>query len=542
MAPCSSTSLVMTKKRSPKLNEDKNKEHKLMIPKILMLIVPYFPLFGRHFEAGCFSFVDTWDPRPLLRAAAICKTWRQTFTPVLCQTYDLAFMEKNVHLDVLHRNNHLVRNPSLLDKKHKKHAALWDALTNHKHIKKLEIHDAFFPVKRFIGPMNHDLEELKLSGNCKRMHPFLFILVEKQVHQKSLELTRFNFTASDWKRIISNKPHLRKVVIAQQCEFIDHKSGEDQDDNVDAKDSSLSKNNTTTGINTSTNNNNNPTTPAGNTVASNEGTTSGRSKKRKNNDNDGDKNDDGRNGPKKHRRTKLVNTKLPDAKNIGVLSATYLILRDNRLLLPFQKAILEACPHLEQLEIRYSQKVKGSKVATLVRDNCRKLRRLTLKSTRQPWTLAVIDGIPHTVEELILDFGRDTKGKRRLACILSILRECTELKELSYHNHAEDKVFKEMMFRKAWNLPNLRKLHIHGVSPPAKYNGIPKVSSPEGWRQQYGCRKDHCCNARSFEEVCKQGKALKSPLSDVALLEHVEDLPNLLEVVITEAIYRKELD
>ncbi|KAF9119475.1 hypothetical protein BGX30_003818, partial [Mortierella sp. GBA39] len=150
-------------------------------------------------------------------------------------------------------------------------------------------------------------------------------------------------------------------------------------------------------------------------------------------------------GSKKRRRAELVNTKLPDARNIDILSVTHLVLEDN-LLLPFQKAILEACPHLEQLEICYSQKADGGKVATLVRDNCRKLRRLTLKSTRQSWTLEMID-------------------KNTLV---------------------------------------IRKRTVGRGDPQA-------------------------------------GQALKSPLFDIALLDHVKELPHLSEVIITEVKYRKKL-
>ncbi|KAF9142734.1 hypothetical protein BG015_000694 [Linnemannia schmuckeri] len=432
----------MTDKKIAKLNEDKSKDHKLMIPEILMFITSYFPLFDR--QGRMFQLCRYLGPK--------------TPPPGSCRLQNLA---PDFYLD---------------------------AITNHKHIEKLVIHDVVFPVKRPIGPKDHNLGELKLSGNCEHMHPFLLIFVEKQVHLKSLELTRVKFTASDWKRIISNKPYLRKL----QCEVIDHKSGKDQDDNVDAEVSTLGKNNTTTGNNTLTSNSNNSTTTAGNTAASDGVATSGRIRKRKNDDNGEDvinkhkKNGDGRNDPKKNRRAKLANTKLPTAKVIGILSVTYLILQDNRLLLPFWKAILEACPHLEQLEICYSQKADGGKVATLVRDNCRKLRRPMLKSTRQPWILAMIDGMPHAVEELIIHAGQ------------------LDLQMAAAINTRKDELMRLKL---------------------------------EFGRGTKGKRR-----ARSFEEIRKQSKTLQSPLSDVALLEHVKNLPNLSEVVITEAIYRKELD
>ncbi|KAG0294783.1 hypothetical protein BGZ96_000449 [Linnemannia gamsii] len=270
---------------------------------------------------------------------------------------------------------------------------------------------------------------------------------------------------------------------------------------------------------------------------------------------------------KRRKRAKYVNQELANARDIGILPITHLVLRDNLLLRPFQKAILEACPHLEQLEICYSQKTDGDEVATLVRENCPKICRLTLHSTRQRWTLAMIDGMPQSVEQLILftgqldqdmataikerkdtltklelDFGIDSSGKRRLGSILCLLRECTQLREFSYHGDAEDEIFKAVMFKKYWNLPQLRKLRLNGIDPRAKYKGIPQVPTPEGWRQEFGGRQYSCCSARSFEEVRKQGKDSKSPLFDVALLHHIKDLPMLSEVVITEAVYRKKLD
>lgn len=99
-----------------------------------------------------------------------------------------------------------------------------------------------------------------------------------------------------------------------------------------------------------------------------------------------------------------------------------------------------------------------------------------------------------------------------------------------------------MLLKKTWNVPNLRRLNLHGVSPRAKYGGIPQVRSLEGWRQQYEGRKGTCCLFRQFEEVRQQGNAWGSPLFDVALLEHVNDLPNLSKVAITEAVYYKLLE
>ncbi|OAQ25814.1 hypothetical protein K457DRAFT_22948 [Linnemannia elongata AG-77] len=107
---------------------------------------------------------------------------------------------------------------------------------------------------------------------------------------------------------------------------------------------------------------------------------------------------------------------------------------------------------------------------------------------------------------LELDFGRSTKSQHRLTCILSTLQEFAELREFSYYTHAQDKDSKEKMFKNLGTCPTSASF-------------IPT----------------------EFLEPRMQGKALKLPFFDVALLEHGMGLPNLSGVIITEAIYRKKL-
>ncbi|KAF9142733.1 hypothetical protein BG015_000693 [Linnemannia schmuckeri] len=529
-----------------------SRDQALMIPEILMVIGSFLPLFERS-EAGRHSLIDTWNPDHLLSAAAVCRAWRQILTPVLWETYDFAIMDW-VPWDVLTRNIHHVRQLSLLDTKHKKNAALWEALTYHKHIRKLEVHDAIFPVKRLLGPKVHNVKELKVSGNCTRMHPFLFLFVERQVALQSLELTRVNITKSDWTRIVYNKPHLKKLIISQQCEFEGFEDDNDKDRNktrtAQTKGKQLAESLTMDVDSVANTNNYNATTSSG-----------GASNKRKSDD------EGVGGGRNKRRRSQGGDLNLLAARNPGILPVTHLVLSDHRLLLPFQKAIFKACPHVEQLEICYTQKAVGSTIANLVAESCPKIRHLTLRSTRQPWTLAMLEGMPQPVEELILytgqldldmvaaindrkdmltrlelDFGQGSKGKRRLECILQILRACSKLREFTYHNHAEDKLFKEVMFKKAWNLPNLRKLHIHGVSSRIQQSGLPQGPVPNSWRQENQVRKYRCCSSRSGQGIRNLGNRSLSPLFDVALLDQIKDLSNLSEVVITEAKYRKRLN
>ncbi|KAF9905530.1 hypothetical protein EC991_001560 [Linnemannia zychae] len=510
---------------------DKSQRHPLMLPEILWALGENMPLFEHRYIARSNKFLQVWDPKPLLRASMVCKEWREVMMAILWQTYDLALMERPVPYRVLSSNIQLVRNVSLLNDKHKKHIELWDALAEHKHINRLEVHEAIFPVKKLIGSETHTLAHLKLSGNCTRMHSFLIIFIERQKFLRSLELARFKFTASDWKRIVMNKPHLRNLVIGYECDFLDFNTFDKED-----KDSLLKG----SGIST------------------------------------GSKNDDdsietrGVKEGGRMNRIELVNTPLPDAKDFGALPVTQLILRGKRLLLPFHEAILKASPHLEQLEICYSVGSDGKKVGALIRDNCKQVRRLTLQSNEKPWTLAIIESMPLSVEELILytgqldfhmaaaiknrahtlkrldlDFGLGVEGKRRLAYTRTILDKCTKLREFTYHSHVEDTVFEEIMLKEQWNLPHLRKLAIHGVTNRVRKRGISQGPSPNGWRQKFGCSKGHCCNTRSYYEVHEtheDDKATLSPLFDITLLDHLKNLPMLTDVVITEANYHKTLD
>ncbi|KAK3837576.1 MAG: hypothetical protein JOS17DRAFT_786698 [Linnemannia elongata] len=482
-----------------------------MIPEVVSLVGSYLPLFEHRYEARQCRLRTPGTPSPFFAQALCAPTRQKVLIPVLWRTYDYALMNEKVPMEVLALNIKFVRHLSLVDMKHKKHEELWDALMKHEHIDRLEIHDTVFPVKRLMGLNTHKLTELKLSGNCRRMHPSLLFFVERQVYLQSLELSRFQFTASDWKRIISNKPHLRKLTISQQCEFLDYKS--EQDNNV---------------FGANVMNLSNFTDMEVDTDLEAAGTTSVNSIKKRKIDDDR-AGDVGRN--KRLRRSELVSVKLPDAKNFGVLPISHLVLRDNRMLLPFQKEILEACPYLEQLEIATRKIQMVTRSSTVGRG-----ANSPHRSTR-PSDVAAIKNRKDRLTRLDLDFGQGTKGKRRLTCILSILRECSELLEFTYHNHAEEKVLKEMLLRKPWDLPNFRELHLHGVSPRAKYGGITQVPSPEGWRQQYESRRGTCCSFRSFEEVHQQDNALKSPFFDAALLEHVRGLPSLSKVSITEAVY-----
>ncbi|KAF9322228.1 hypothetical protein BGZ91_004375 [Linnemannia elongata] len=496
----------------------------LMIPEILMVIGSYLPLFERA-ETDRNRLITTWNPGHLLSAAAVCKTWRRVFIPVLWQMYDLAIMDW-VPWGVLTRNIRHVRQLSLLDMKIKKNAALWGALTHHKHIRKLEVHDAVFPVRRLLGPKVQNLKELKVSGDCTRMHPFMLLFVEHQVVLQSLELTRVKVTKSDWRRIVYNKPHLKKLIISQLCVIEGFEDDKDEDEN-ETNTVHLMGKQIVRSIVTEVD-------AVANTKNINAPTSSGGGSNKRECDDEGV---DG--GGNKRRRSQGSDLNLQAARNPEILPVTHLVLNDNRLLLPFQNAIFKACPHVEKLEICYTQKADGATIASLIAKSCPKIHHLTLTSTRQPWTLAMLKGMPRSVEELILHTGQ--LDLIMVAAIKDRKDMLTRL-ELDFGQGTKDKHFKEVMFKETWNLPNLRKLHIHGVAPRAQCKDLPQVSVPNSWRQETQVRKHSCCSTRRMQDIHYLGDKVVSLLFDVALLEHVKDLPNLSEVVITEVRYRKRLN
>ncbi|KAF9537673.1 hypothetical protein EC957_007827 [Mortierella hygrophila] len=529
-----------------------SRDRTLMIPEIVMVIGSFLPLFERA-ESGRHGLVTKWNPKHLLIAAAVCKVWRQTLTPVLWQIYDFAIMDW-VPWGVLTQNIRHVRHLSLLDTEHKKHADLWEALTHHKNINKLEVHDAVFSVKRLLGSKAQNMKELKVSGNCTRMHPFLLLFVERQLALQSLELTRVKITKSDWTRIVYNKPHLKKLIISQQCEFVGF---EDDDDEVKNETSTVNLKGKQSVGSMAT-----EADAVANTINTNAPTSNGGGSNKRKSDDEGV---DG--GSNKRRRSQGSDLSLLSARTPEIIPVTHLVLSGNRLHLPFQKAIFKACPHVEKLEICYTHKADGTTIANLVGESCPKIRHLTLKSRRQPWTLAMLEGMPQSVEELILhtgqldldmvaaikdrkdiltrlelDFGKGSKGKRRLECILLLLQACSELREFTYHNHAEGMLFQEVMLKKAWNLPNLRKLHFHGITFRAQYNDLSRVPVPDSWKKESRIRNHRCCSTRIVGDIDNPGNMAPSLLFDKALLDHVKGLPNISEVIVTEVKYRKRLN
>jgi len=260
---------------------------------------------------------------------------------------------KTAPLDVLRKNMHLVRNLSLLDTNNKRCPQLWEALHQHGYIHRLEVHDEIFPVKRLIDPMGHTLSELKLSGNCTRMHPFLLIFVETQEHLRTLELTRFEFTGC-------NKPLLKKLVIGQQCEFLDHKVGpergvapeEDNDDTNEPVNKKMKLDLTAMDVDQKA--------TAVSQVAA--GTPANNGPQYGKNNDEAGAGDDSR---KRKRKTRslILSERLKNHQDFGHLPVEHLAIRDTRILLPFQKAILKVCKNVE-LDICYSQRADGNAIGT----------------------------------------------------------------------------------------------------------------------------------------------------------------------------------
>ncbi|KAF9126938.1 hypothetical protein BG015_004628 [Linnemannia schmuckeri] len=231
---------------------------------------------------------------------------------------------------------------SLMDMNHKKRVELWDALKDHEHIGRLEVQDSNFPIRKLLGTKTHTLTELKLLGNCIRLIPDLIDFVERLHYLKSLEVM--------WIHCL-----IRIVFSPTSPTFAGFSNNTATKINISISGAGA---NTASGNNTS--NNNIPTNGnnvnavginvvANNAIANKTLTTSCISPSY-----------GGEIMTGKRKRG------VEDPRVIEGLPTKHLVLCNNRLRQPFQKQILETCSKLEQLEICFSEKPIGSKVASLV--------------------------------------------------------------------------------------------------------------------------------------------------------------------------------
>ncbi|KAG0274546.1 hypothetical protein BGZ97_010488, partial [Linnemannia gamsii] len=89
-----------------------------------------------------------------------------------------------------------------------------------------------------------------------------------------------------------------------------------------------------------------------------------------------------------------------------VLRVVELELSDNMMSLAIQKAILAASPDVRRLDICHTKRADGVKVAALVQEYCAGISSLVLRSSRQPWAIAILQTMPVSVVDLALYTGQ----------------------------------------------------------------------------------------------------------------------------------------
>ncbi|KAF9097502.1 hypothetical protein BGX29_008056 [Mortierella sp. GBA35] len=492
--------------------------HALFTPGIAYLIGSLVPLFERQFDLDLHRIVVALNSKPLLRVALVCKAWNRVMTTILWHTYDIGLMQDKVPLDVLGRKLHLVRHLLLPNKQRiepAEYVVLAEILRNHGHLICLETRNTVFPFHNLTLPLltdTHSLAELKLIGGGTRMDPPLLEFVEGLRGLRWLELSRFVFTPMDWKQVVARKPKLRKLAILDNCTFRREGTEESNNEDTDGSDNKVTDRNK----------------------------------------------DDVDSGETE--------------KDEGVVPITHLVLSNRKHSIDFFKAILQASPNLRHLEIQSPDTHNFQAMPTLVRQCCCRIKRVTLKSSNQSWMQGMLDATSHALKpaDLLIQFQRfktpivvalrerqgalttlkldlspSPQDNGRLRTVSMVLRELSGLQEFTLHCHATEDRFREMVMRYNWNVDQLRTLRLYGIGQRTDdgstgIDGESQVPAviPDRWRcvyndGEYGCCPRAALRLTFFGQDC--------PLFDVALLDHVKDLPRLESVTITGAKYIKRL-
>ncbi|KAG0213690.1 hypothetical protein BGX33_002760 [Mortierella sp. NVP41] len=139
---------------------------------------------------------------------------------------------------------------------------------------------------------------------------------------------------------------------------------------------------------------------------------------------------------------------------------------------------------------------------------------------------------------LELDFPpgqRVGKVKSHLEFALGVLHEYMNLQVFSYHHHVQDTMFTRVMLKDTWNLPRLKT-----AAMSLKPRSWPRAHQMDGyWISE---------TALEVVATSKHGRdqATWDPLGhdislEIALLDHVQNLPRLFKVVMAETVYKRLL-
>jgi hypothetical protein len=325
-----------------------------------------------------------------------------------------------------------------------------------------------------------------------------------------LELAQYKFTPTDWKKLVTGKPHLRQLAVLEKGVYNEGRG----------------------------------------TIVS------------------------GSRRIKQARRREDI--EMANAADLGTLPITHLVINDSKFHFALRESTFRASPNLKQLETSLPRSTRNQDYAQLIRDHCQKLQVLTVYSKHSTSTQTIIKEMPQTVQELVLHLAHapsdlaDSIIERRASLtrleldfvnprnaysnhpsgVKKILQKCSELREFVYHHHIHDRFFACMVLKDKWKLPHLKTLQLHGLDPycrmnkrdPLCENAGPNTPTtiPVGWRRDGGEAYCGCCYFQMRGNVFPRIKERHAPF-DAVLLHHLQDLPCLSEVVITEAVYKRPL-
>ncbi|KAG9061714.1 hypothetical protein KI688_006863 [Linnemannia hyalina] len=481
-----------------------NRTNALMMPEIIALVGQYLPLFVHRFEIGWGREGIIWSPKTLRDAATVCRAWHSVLTGVLWHTYDHALMVDNVSPKVLGRNMHLVRRLSLMDEylmwPYYDRTPLQQALSRYQHISCLEVSEEIF-LHQSLSELNAEsLSELKLTGYGLRMGVAMMLAQSEVLGAGPVQVYTHGLEEAGHRKASSPK-----LVVLERCVLSEIFSGIRPTEEP----------------------------PRGEDIV------------------------------------------MEDAADIGTLPITHLVINDRVFSFALREISICASPGLKQLETSLLKVERNQNYAELIRDHCQELEVLAVHSKHMTWTQEMVKKMPQSIRELVLhlkhylldvagtiaergasltrlelDFAEDfiDWDDRHLSRIGEILRGCSELQEFVYHHHIHDHFVTTKLLKDKWNLPHLKALRLHGLHPDCIYvldalackDVGPQTPNtvPLGWRRNMGEPYCDTCYIQKRGEAMALMKGRHAPFEAV-LLCHVQKLPSLSEVVLTENVYKR---
>ncbi|KAF9154686.1 hypothetical protein BG015_000214 [Linnemannia schmuckeri] len=220
--------------------------------------------------------------------------------------------------------------------------------------------------------------------------------------------------------------------------------------------------------------------------------------------------------------------------------------------------------------------VNAEEFAVLLKQHGRNLKSFEISSNMPRWTAILITSLPKSLETLVihsnqlenkmvnaitsyrstlttlvLDLGSGLSRKGRLSGVRRAVRDCYALKHLEVHDHNNGSLLQRILLRKSWATFNIETVAFHGVrgrERPVMMQMMPPADEPRPMRRR---RNGEDAGPESVEEVITappvqapgqlphRPTGPRHPFVDLRTLEHLQQFPQLREVIITDTRYRR---